>query len=104
MKSKPKKQITRVRHVPERSCIACRGKRAKRDLIRLISSNGIIEVDLKGKGAGRGIYLCPMRECWETGLKGNRLEHALRASITLENRLALIEYGQKLPRRSEHLS
>jgi len=104
LNSNTKNQITRQRHVPERSCIACRGKKAKRDLIRLICNDGVVEIDLKGKGAGRGIYLCPMRECWETGLKSNRLEHALRANATVENRLALVEYGQTLPRKREHLS
>ena len=104
MKGNPKKQITRQRHTPERSCIACRGKKAKRDLIRLVSSTGIVEIDLDGKGVGRGAYLCPIRECWETGLKSNRLEYTLRAKLTLENRQALVEYGQRLPKKRENAS
>ena len=104
MNSNTKNQVARQRHIPERSCIACREKKAKRELIRLICNDGVVEIDLKGKGAGRGIYLCPMRGCWETGLKSNRLEHALRTDITFENRQALVEYGQSLPRKREHLS
>ncbi|UCH50686.1 MAG: YlxR family protein [Chloroflexota bacterium] len=104
MKSNSKKQNPRQRHVPERSCIACREKKSKRDLIRLVSSTGFVEIDLKGKGAGRGVYLCPMRECWETGLKGNRLEHALQAKLASENRQVLVEYGQNLPRKRENHS
>ena len=104
MKSNSKKQSPRQKHVPERSCIACRGKKAKRDLIRLVSSTGFVEIDIKGKGAGRGVYLCPIRECWETVLKRNRLEHALRAKLASENRQALVEYGQNLPRKRENHS
>ncbi len=104
MKSNSKKQIPRQRHVPERSCIACRGKKAKRDLIRLVCSTDMVEIDLKGKGVGRGVYLCPIRECWETGLKSNRLEYALRAKLTSENRQALVEYSQNLPRKRENHS
>ena len=104
MKSNSNKQSPRQKHVPERSCIACRGKKAKRDLIRLVFSTGFVEVDLKGKGTGRGVYLCPIRECWETGLKSNRLEYALRAKLTSENRQALVEYGQSLPRKRENHS
>jgi len=76
--------------------VACREKKAKRDLIRLLCSAGIVEIDPKGKKTGRGTYLCPSRECWEAGLKGNRLEHALRTKLTPENRHTLVEYGKSL--------
>jgi len=72
---------------------------AKRELIRLVGKADAVQIDPKGKEAGRGAYLCPIRECWETGLKGNRLEHALRVKLTLENRRVLAEYGKSLPER-----
>ena len=49
-------------------------------------SNGRVEVDFSGKKAGRGAYLCPVQECWETGLKGNRLEHSFNIVLTQDNR------------------
>ena len=101
MKYNHNKQIPRQRHIPERSCIACRGKKAKRELIRIVCGAGVIEVDLKGKKAGRGAYLCPVRECWETGLKSNRLEYALGNKLTLEDREALTEYVNSLPKRED---
>lgn len=79
----------------------CRGKRAKRELIRLVHNAGDIKIDPKGKQAGRGAYLCPVRECWEAGLKNNRVEYALRTKLTLENRKVLTEFGNSLPRREE---
>jgi predicted RNA-binding protein YlxR (DUF448 family) len=100
LKNNLSNQILRQRHMPERSCIACREKGAKKELIRLVSHAGVVEIDYKGKKAGRGAYLCPIRECWDIGLKGNRLEHALRIEI-LENRQALIEYGKSLPKKGE---
>jgi len=89
----------RQKHVPERSCIACREKRAKKELIRLVGGSDEVQIDLKGKSAGRGAYLCPARECWEACLKGNRLEHALQTTLTLENRQVLVEYARGLPGR-----
>ena len=59
-------------------------------------SEGSIEVDTSGKRAGRGTYLCRARECWQIGLKGGRLEHALRATLTQDNREQLIKYGEAL--------
>ncbi len=72
--------------------MACRRVRPKRELIRLVCiSGGKVEVDTSGKKAGRGAYLCPVEECWEIGLKGGRLEHALRTSLTLDNQEQLIK-------------
>ncbi len=70
-------------------------------MIRLVrSDDGIVEVDPTAKKPGRGAYLCPQKDCWEIGLKGNCLEHALRMKLSTDNRQALIEYGNNLPKRS----
>jgi predicted RNA-binding protein YlxR (DUF448 family) len=66
-----------------------------------VSNNGVVEIDPKGKKPGRGAYLCPFSECWEIGLKSNRLEYALRTRLTLENRQTLLEYGKSLPKREK---
>jgi len=86
-----------VKHVPQRTCVACRKVRPKRELIRVVCiSDGSVEVDTGGRKAGRGAYLCRVQECWQIGLKGSRLEHALRATLTQDNREQLIEYGNEL--------
>lgn len=59
-------------------------------------SDGSVEVDTDGKKAGRGAYLCRAPECWQIGLKGSRLEHALRTNLTQDNRDQLIRYGSDL--------
>jgi len=75
--------------------VACRKVRAKRELVRLVRiADGSVEVDTSGKKAGRGAYLCPAQECWEAGLKGSRLEHTLRTTLTQDNREQLIQYGK----------
>ena len=84
-------------HIPQRTCVACRKVKAKRELIRVMcTSGGNVEVDTSGKKAGRGAYLCRAPECWEVGLKGSRLEHALRTSLTQDNREQLTSYGKDL--------
>ena len=77
--------------------MACHKVDVKRELIRLVRiSDGSVEVDTSGKKAGRGAYLCRAQECWEIGLKGNRLEHVLRTTITPDNREQLIKHGETL--------
>ena len=90
------------KHIPQRTCVACRKVKAKRELIRLVRiSNGNVEVDTSGKKAGRGAYLCPTLECWEIGLKTGRLEYTLRITLTQENREQLTRYGKDLFIRSQ---
>jgi len=84
-------------HIPQRTCVACRKVKPKRELIRLVrSSSGRVEVDTGGKETGRGSYLCRAQECWEVGLRGSRLEHALRTTLTLDNREQLIRYRKEV--------
>ena len=65
-------------------------------MIRLVRTpDGNIEIDTSGKEAGRGAYLCRARECWQVGLKGNRLEYALRSRLTSDNREQLINYARE---------
>jgi len=99
MKGKNKTQPIISKHIPQRTCLACRRIKAKQELIRLVRTiNGNIEIDTSGKKAGRGTYLCRAWECWEAGLKGKRLEHALRSQLAPDNREQLIKYAESLPK------
>ena len=65
--------------------------------MRLVcNSSGGIEIDGSGKKTGRGAYLCKALDCWEVGLKGNKLEHALRSSIRKGERERLLGEAQEL--------
>ncbi len=86
-----------VKNTPYRTCIACRKLKPKRELIRLMrTTEGTIQIDTEKGKTGRGSYLCATRECWQTGLKGSRLEHALRAMLTPDNREELARFSQGL--------
>lgn len=97
LKDKIRQKPRRFKHIPQRTCVACRGIKSKRDLIRLVNNAGVVEADLTRRKPGRGAYLCPNVQCWEIGLKGNRLEYTLRTKLTAENRQILVEYSKSLP-------
>jgi hypothetical protein len=81
---------TRRKHVPLRSCIACRRKLPKRELIRVVRTpEGTIEIDPKGKRSGRGAYLCHQPQCWEQALQPRRLAQALHCQVSPEEVAAL---------------
>ncbi len=66
-------------------------------MVRLVSTeDGIAEIDELGKKPGRGAYLCPRKTCWESALRKNRLDYALRTRLRDDNRQTLREYIQSL--------
>jgi len=85
------------KHLPQRTCISCQQIKEKKALIRLVrAENGVIEVDISGKKPGRGAYLCHNTVCWESALKKNRLEYALRTKLSNDNHQVLTEYIHNL--------
>ena len=91
----------RRRHIPLRTCVACRQVKPKKELIRIVRSpSGEIEVDETGKKSGRGAYLCRNRACWEIALTKRCLEHALETEITVEEKGGLRQQGLSLPTTS----
>jgi predicted RNA-binding protein YlxR (DUF448 family) len=94
----------RRKHVPQRTCVACRQVKPKRELIRVVrAADGTVHVDETGKAHGRGAYLCRDRACWEKGVGGagratsSPLAHSLKATLSEPDRAALLDYARHLP-------
>ncbi len=58
------------KHIPERMCVFCRKKFAKKDIIRYVFSRKneeqygeTLEVDIAQTKKGRGYYVCSSQEC-----------------------------------------
>ena len=99
MATTPKKRkAPKQRHIPQRTCIACREVRPKRELIRVVRTPaGHVELDATGKKSGRGAYICARRSCWEPALRKGRIEHELETTLLPEDRAALEAYVATLP-------
>jgi predicted RNA-binding protein YlxR (DUF448 family) len=91
----------RPKHVPIRTCIACRQTDGKRELVRVVrvaaAAGTTVKIDPTGKLAGRGAYICRNRSCWEQALTGRRLAAALKTTLTDEELAALHAYATNLP-------
>ncbi len=87
----------RPRHVPQRTCIACREHDAKRSLTRIVRTpEGEVQIDPTGKRNGRGAYLCDRPTCWERALITPLLARALNAELSNETLFALREFAAGL--------
>ena len=82
------------RHIPERTCVACRSLRPKREMVRVVrTAVGAVEIDPTGKKSGRGAYLCGRFECWQLALRRHALDRALKAELSAAERDALAAFG-----------
>ncbi len=69
-------------HQPLRSCIACRRKRPKHELLRVVRSlGGRLEIDEEAVKPGRGAYLCRNVACGKKALKGHGFQRRLSVSL-----------------------
>jgi len=85
--------VLKDKHRPQRTCVACRQRKEKVDLIHLVRGyDGNVVVDVSGKMPGRGAYLCHQKDCWEIGIRQNCLEYSLRTKVSSDNRQALVDF------------
>lgn len=69
-----------------RSCVVCREKFIKRDLLRIVrSADGKIQIDPTGKLPGRGAYICKNPACLEKFLSRPSLERVFKQQIPKED-------------------
>jgi uncharacterized protein len=73
--------MTKTRHIPIRTCVACRQTDEKRDLLRVVRQpDGSVVYDPKGKMSGRGAYVCASTTCIAQARKRKGLERSLKTS------------------------
>ena len=93
----PTKTPLPAKHLPQRTCVGCGTVTIKRALIRVVrTQEGRVEPDPTGKKAGRGAYLCPNPQCWETAVSGGRLERSLKAHLSPEDIEGLRSFSHDL--------
>jgi predicted RNA-binding protein YlxR (DUF448 family) len=77
------------KHIPQRTCVVCRTKDAKRELTRVVRTEAGLVIDLTGKQNGRGAYLCDNPACWQRAQETDVLAKALKMTLTPDDRLRL---------------
>ena len=71
--------------IPQRQCMGCRERRAKRELIRVVRTpEGDVSLDFGGKMNGRGAYLCLNPECLKKAIRSKALDRSLEVEIPEE--------------------
>lgn len=75
----------KVKKIPLRKCTGCGEMFDKRELVRVVKSpEGEVSLDLTGKKAGRGAYVCRNSECLKKARKKKAFERAFQIAISDE--------------------
>jgi len=81
--------------IPLRKCTGCGEMKSKKELVRVVRTpEGEVQLDLTGRKAGRGAYVCPDLACLQKARKAKRFERAFGCAIpetvyeTMEKELA----------------
>ena len=67
-----------------RKCTGCRAMKPRSELIRIVRSEGAIQVDPSGKKAGRGAYICNAVDCLQKARKARGLERSFKGAVPSE--------------------
>ena len=71
-----------MKKIPLRMCTGCGEMKPKKELVRVVrSKEGEISLDLTGRKAGRGAYVCRSLDCLKKARKTRRIEHSLDCQI-----------------------
>lgn len=80
--------------LPMRKCMGCSQMFPKKELVRVVKTKlpvaegeeekYEISLDLTGKKAGRGAYVCKSTQCLKAARKAKRFERALECAIPAE--------------------
>ena len=71
-----------TKKIPARLCLGCQQQHPKKELVRIVRSpEGEFSVDLTGKKAGRGAYICNNKECLEKAFKSHGLDRSVKSKM-----------------------
>lgn len=88
--------MTRLTHIPIRTCVGCGVKKPKKELVRIVRiPDGSFSIDPSGKSPGRGAYICPNSSCVLSAKKKHKLNKSFRQIVPDSVYDQLLKYARK---------
>ncbi|WP_335938255.1 YlxR family protein [Streptomyces sp. PTD5-9] len=70
---------THARACPERTCVGCRERAAKHELLRIVADGDACVPDPRGTLPGRGAYVHPVPACLDLAVRRRAFPRAFKA-------------------------
>ena len=92
------KEATPSVTIPKRTCVGCRTRRPKAELLWLRRRpDGAIELrSTRNPGRGRGAYLCPTKACMTTAATRGALARSFRARVRFDAETFCSQHGGEI--------
>ena len=74
--------VQKTKKIPLRKCVSCNERMEKKDLIRIVLSDGTPVIDRTSRMNGRGAYLCRDEKCILNSKKRKSLDRSLGVSMS----------------------
>lgn len=74
-----------------RTCIACRTRKNKDELLRIVAIEGVAVLDETKKANTRGIYICENKACINKLLKAKDITKCIKIDATGESMKELLK-------------
>lgn len=71
----------KIKKIPLRKCVSCNVRKEKRELVRIVASEGTAVIDRTLKMNGRGAYLCKDEKCMMNAKKRKALDRSLEINV-----------------------
>ncbi|MEV5828411.1 YlxR family protein [Spirillospora sp. NPDC052242] len=89
------------RAAPTRTCVGCRARTAKSDLLRLVVVEGVIVPDPRGRMPGRGAHLHPDPGCLELAERRRAFPRAFRLQGPLDAGVLRARVAERAARQQD---
>ncbi|QWR78041.1 YlxR family protein [Candidatus Magnetomonas plexicatena] len=66
---------------PQRTCVSCRAKKGRAELLRLVVENGRLVYDRGKVLSGRGYHVCREKQCIDVLMRGKRLKKIFKVDV-----------------------
>ncbi len=77
---------------PQRTCVACRQTKDKKQLVRyVVAPDGMLLVDYRQRLPGRGAYTCVSSECLHDAVKKNAFQRCFKGQTCSVDSTALVQ-------------
>ena len=73
-----------------RMCVACRARKEKNELLRIISKDKEAVIDENKKTNTRGIYICNDKTCINKLLRSKNLVKCIKLDVTVDSIIELL--------------
>ncbi|MCC6222321.1 MAG: YlxR family protein [Thermoleophilia bacterium] len=73
---------------PIRTCVGCRTRAPRAELVRFVARAGTLTADPTGRAPGRGAYTCRRGACFERAVARRAFARALRQRVEIPSGLA----------------